>query len=443
MSQSTISRKLKRSDLSRKRVDKTEFNVHTKCTYDSLLRGTPAILQSPANRGKNVSLICAVSTTRVLAYEIKTGGWNADSFCTFITTMMAPAIRNVKVEAPVLVMDNCIFHWSLSIRQTLASHDPCEINEICDHRWINQSLKELKEVLRSKVFGQHLINDLVGKYVIDHIENDSPKSPLVMSFHGCTGSGKNYVSQIIANSLFKKGTHSKYFHLTHATKDFPNEKNLAEYKNNLSKHVENNARLCERALFIFDEFHLMPEGLGNSIAPYLDYNGVLGGIDYRKSMFIFLSNSASEIINNHTIKHYKSNKSRETIRSKELEELIAINAINLPGGFKNSTLIERGLINVYVPFLPLERKHVIQCVNEEIRSRNKKVDYSTLEAIADNMHYFPDEKQLFSKYGCKQIIHKVTQFLKRVFYKRLYLRLYIRFITFYLTFFKNNYFYKD
>ncbi|XP_065684209.1 uncharacterized protein LOC136096630 [Hydra vulgaris] len=144
MSQPTISRKLKRSDLSRKYVvhvpeernstriinaryafaseingisdekliylDETGFNVHTNSTYGYSLRGAPAILQSLANR------------VGVLAYETKTGGWNADSFCTFLTTMMAPAIRNANVEAPVLVMDNCKFHWSLSVRQILASH---------------------------------------------------------------------------------------------------------------------------------------------------------------------------------------------------------------------------------------------------------------------------------------------------------------------------------
>ncbi|XP_065683288.1 uncharacterized protein LOC136096077 [Hydra vulgaris] len=156
MSQPTISKKLKRSDLLRKRVvhvpeernstriinaryafaseinkisnekliylDETEFNVHTNSTYGYSLRGTRAILQSSANRGNNLSLICAVSTIGVLANETKTGGWNADSFCTFITTMMAPAIRNANVKAPVLVMDNCKFHWSLSVSQTLASH---------------------------------------------------------------------------------------------------------------------------------------------------------------------------------------------------------------------------------------------------------------------------------------------------------------------------------
>ncbi|XP_065665594.1 uncharacterized protein LOC136087018 [Hydra vulgaris] len=156
MSQPTISRKLKRSDLSRKRavhvpeeqnskqvinaryafaskfngilnekliyLDETELNVHINSTFGYLLRGAQVILQSSANFGKNFSLFCAVSTTEVLAYEIKTGGWNADSFCIFITTMLAPASRNADVEAPVFVMDNCKFYWSFSVRQTLASH---------------------------------------------------------------------------------------------------------------------------------------------------------------------------------------------------------------------------------------------------------------------------------------------------------------------------------
>ncbi|XP_047144943.1 torsin-1A-like [Hydra vulgaris] len=278
--------------------------------------------------------------------------------------------------------------------------DPCEESECCNNLWVRQNPLKLKEQLKSKLFGQHLVEDLVIKPINDHIENNNPSSPLVMSFHGWTGSGKNFASQIIANSLFKKGMNSKFVHIKVATKDFPHKKMLTEYKNELSKHIEKNARLCERTLFIFDEFHEMPEGLGNTIAPYLDYNVQLDGIDYRKNIFIFLSNSVGEIINNYTINHYRSKKSRETIDSKIFEQLIAYNALNLPGGFKNSNIIKKALINVYVPFLPLERKHIQQCAQEEILKRNKEVKYSVLEAIADEMLYFPDKEQWFSATGC-------------------------------------------
>ncbi|XP_047125755.1 torsin-1A [Hydra vulgaris] len=289
--------------------------------------------------------------------------------------------------------------------------DPCEVSECCNNLWVRQSPIYLKKQLNSKLFGQHLVEDLVVKPINDHIENNNPSSPLVMSFHGWTGSGKNFVSQIIANSLFKKGMNSKFVHIKVAAKDFPHKKLLTEYKNELSKHIEKNARLCERTLFIFDEFHEMPEGLGNTIAPYLDYNVQLDGIDYRKNIFIFLSNSVGEIINNYTINHYRSNKSRETIDSKILEKLIATNALNLPGGFKNSNIIKKALINVYVPFLPLERKHIQQCAEEEISKRNKEVKYSVLEAIADEMLYFPDKEQWFSATGCKTVNKKVTSYL--------------------------------
>jgi pantothenate kinase-related protein Tda10 len=47
------------------------------------------------------------------------------------------------------------------------------------------------------------------------------KKPLVMSFHGWTGSGKNYVTKFISESLFEKGLSSKFVHLFVSTLHFP------------------------------------------------------------------------------------------------------------------------------------------------------------------------------------------------------------------------------
>lgn len=51
-----------------------------------------------------------------------------------------------------------------------------------------------------------------------------------MSFHGWTGSGKNYVAKFIAESLFKQGLNSKYVHHFLSTLDFPDETREDEYK---------------------------------------------------------------------------------------------------------------------------------------------------------------------------------------------------------------------
>lgn len=40
------------------------------------------------------------------------------------------------------------------------------------------------------------------------------------------------------------------------------------------------------------------------------------------------------------------------------------------GGLHQSSLIEKSLIDVYVPFLPMEKKHVRQCAENEFKKHN-------------------------------------------------------------------------
>ena len=82
--------------------------------------------------------------------------------------------------------------------------------------------------------GQHLARDLVVRAVRGHQSNKKPSKPLVMSFHGWTGSGKNFVSQFVAESLYRHGLNSKFVHLFIATLHFPDAKRTEEYKVKMS-----------------------------------------------------------------------------------------------------------------------------------------------------------------------------------------------------------------
>ena len=53
----------------------------------------------------------------------------------------------------------------------------------------------------------------------------------------------------------------------------------------------------------------------------------------------------------------------------QLEPLIAAGAFNEAGGLQFSRVIERSLVDVFVPFLPLERTHVKACVRNELQRR--------------------------------------------------------------------------
>lgn len=84
--------------------------------------------------------------------------------------------------------------------------------------------------LESQLYGQHLAVSTVAKHVSAHMRNPNPTKALGLSFQGWTGTGKNYVSQILAKHIYKKGMQSKYVHLISATREFPHAGKLQQYK---------------------------------------------------------------------------------------------------------------------------------------------------------------------------------------------------------------------
>lgn len=88
----------------------------------------------------------------------------------------------------------------------------------------------LQKDLDSKLFGQHLAKKVILNAVFGFISNPKPKKPLTLSLHGWTGTGKNFVSKIIAENIYEGGLNSDYVHLFVATLHFPHISNITLYK---------------------------------------------------------------------------------------------------------------------------------------------------------------------------------------------------------------------
>ena len=284
----------------------------------------------------------------------------------------------------------------------------CHFTECCKNKWIKPNITGLQSALRRRVFGQHLVTQTVLKVLVAHLNNKSPKKALAISFNGWTGSGKNFVSKIIAENIFKKGWESDYVHLIMATHEFPHQNKVDIYKEELRKRVKYSVRECPRSLFIFDEMHKMPKGLIDVLKPYLDYHPPdEGEIDYRQSIFIFLSNTGGNLINNAVLKHWKDGKKREDIKLKDLEKAINLKEFYNEGGFWHSSLIDRSVIDHVIPFLPMERSHVKMCAKADLEEKGHPVTDSILNSVAGEMSYFPEDLEVFSLSGCKIISGKV------------------------------------
>ncbi|XP_023235254.1 torsin-1A-like [Centruroides sculpturatus] len=283
----------------------------------------------------------------------------------------------------------------------------CNIYECCSKEWIKPNFLNMSNAFNSMLHGQPLVKQVVLPSLNGHFKNRDPKKALVLSFHGWAGTGKNFVSKLVAENLFTKGMKSGYVHLFIATKHFPFPKKLDQYKQELQKKIENSVKSCQTSLFIFDEMDKMPPGLIDALKPYIDYYHDVDGVNYNRAIYIFLSNMGSKAINNLMYKFWKDGKDRNDITMKDMEPLIIKGVFNEEGGFYKSEIIERHLIDAHVPFLPLEKNHVKMCIRDDLVSKGLEVDPEFVDRVADELDYYPEEAKIFSVSGCKRISQKV------------------------------------
>ena len=81
-------------------------------------------------------------------------------------------------------------------------------------------ISDLSSSLKYQVYGQPLVLKVVVSHLKAHLSNDNPSKALALSFHGGPGTGKNHVSKIIANHIYKEGMKSQFVHMIASTKEF-------------------------------------------------------------------------------------------------------------------------------------------------------------------------------------------------------------------------------
>lgn len=298
----------------------------------------------------------------------------------------------------------------------------CKFYECCREPYLQFNLAKLERNLNNNLFGQPLVKNTLYTALKGHFELQNPKKALVLSFHGSTGVGKNYVSQFVADSLYLKGSKSKFFKMFIATKHFPHNDRISEYKDYIKKTIESTVKECQRSLFIFDEVDKIPIGLMDIIKPYIDYNNEIDGIDYRHSVFIFLSNSAAKEIAHLTLEFEKNNVKRNEFELKKFQKTIqnfVYHKKDTDKGLFHASIIDSYLVDFYIPFLPLERSHVKKCISTELdryKIQNKlEYEKNNLEAdlnfLADEMVYEPPGLNIYSSSGCKRVPNLVRNLI--------------------------------
>lgn len=133
-------------------------------------------------------------------------------------------------------------------------------------------------------------------------------------------------------------------------------------------------------MFVFDEVEKMPSGVFESITSLLDYHTHVDGVDFRKAIFIFLTNAGGDRIARKLNDIMENDgKYRDATKLEDFHEIAEVAAYNVDGGLKDASVIKSGLIDVFLPFLPLERNHIKDCVRAEF----KKIGHEPQDDIVE------------------------------------------------------------
>ncbi|XP_065342769.1 torsin-1B [Cloeon dipterum] len=301
------------------------------------------------------------------------------------------------VACAVLLPENRAWEWS----------DFTILSEWCYDSWIPVNESKFKQSLRENVFGQPLVEETL-RTVFAHLRpGHEPRKALVLAFQGWPGVGKNLVTNLLAKSIYARGTDSSFFKLYNSRIDFPLENKAEEYKKRLQQEVKEKLAKCARSLFVFDEIDMMPPKVIDGIKPYFDYQEKVDGVDPRRAVYIFLSNKGGSRIAEIAYELWEKNVPRENFRLSDFKEALQSSAFNEKGGLQHSDSISSFLVSFHVPFLPLQKEHVAQCIDAELRRRGVVDPDDTIASAALQEVVFTKRDTftagLFASGGCKTI----------------------------------------
>ena len=264
----------------------------------------------------------------------------------------------------------------------------------CDY-YSSINVTQLESSLYLNVFGQHLVTDRLLSVLDHYFTSLIPQPPLVLSFHGWTGIGKNLVSEIIGEHVRSSSVHKIIIplHLPSSRK--------ADARQMLERWIMSNISACDLNLFIIDEV----DKASWDILPTL--TSVLTTLRHdspksHKVIVILLSNTRSIWINQYTFSWLTSGRLRQEIPEADLLEGLLREDTNDTQDW-HSHLHQQGLIDDFMIFLPLEREHVQMCIEQDLLQKGRTVKHSLVQQILDSVTFVPESNPVFSQTGCRKV----------------------------------------
>jgi len=257
----------------------------------------------------------------------------------------------------------------------------------------------LRQELSSQLFGQHI----AAKEIADSLQtfldqaNDSPdKKVLVLLLTGWLGSGKTHTANIISRVFpVPSNVHTLLapLHLT------------SQASSALTDLASLTSRSCGYNLVVLDDIDTS-DGTTNRILERFLVS--VANNDEHKSngtVVVATANTGGSVINRLMLDRHRQLLARERVTGDEVREELRQQAADIP---LVANLADYNIPVKVIPYLPLTREHVRQCVGRELQNHHATLSAKDLNNLLDQVQFFSQDFPVFAKTGCKQISARVN-----------------------------------
>ncbi|WAR16028.1 TOR2A-like protein [Mya arenaria] len=275
-------------------------------------------------------------------------------------------------------------------------------------------IQAFEDILPDNIWDQPVATEMVVGALKAHRLARSRK-PLLLSFHGGTGTGKTALSMLMAKTMFgykhgeESGASGVYIidELVGASKE-----DKLEY---VRTTLDGALRSGRGSLFVFESMEALPGNTSQLLRTLLEDSES----EYpckNESIFIMNTHIGSTELAAVALKSWLEGADRESINRRELQTAITVasgNTGNRSAHRWYRIMVDHGLITESIPFLPLERPSVRRCIIREmffLHNMDRKLD--DVGEVMRNREFYSVGHPVFAKKGCANISETVKRFSK-------------------------------
>ncbi|KAL4448497.1 hypothetical protein ABPG75_005716 [Micractinium tetrahymenae] len=285
--------------------------------------------------------------------------------------------------------------------------------------------ERLEPFLSSRIVGQELALRQISDAICDHLATPEPSRPLVLSLHGPPGVGKSMFHQLAAQALYNKhirgdlrcpGLDCAGYKVLYGM-DYTAEERQQQH-NALRASLLEHLRQAPESLLVIEEYDKLDCPMRGFFRQLLE-NSQVANVTLNRAIIVLESNLGYLELLDLLLKAGDRSRISPEQAQRVLKDMVFARWLTEGCEERSDTLKMVGLVSFFLPFFPLERRHIRQLFEMRLAERAEELRAGRLGGLlwgAEVVDFLTDKVDFdgdFPIEGAKEVATLMTRYASR------------------------------